>query len=113
MALSSQKKGPAEAATSPSRGSQSLEGQSNMDSNTTGGGRRQDIGDLLKDACTNVRDRRNGVKVLTDVLADQMQKIHGGSWRIDIDHEHQFIMVVARSPKHDTSIQKADLKGVI
>lgn len=36
------------------------------------------------------------VERLTRQLQKAMQTIHGGEWRVQIEHEHQFVMVVAR-----------------
>lgn len=32
-----------------------------------------------------------------EYLADAMRRIHGGSWRIQIDHEVRFVMIVDRN----------------
>lgn len=32
-------------------------------------------------------------RAAAEYLAEVMQSIHGGSWRIDIDHEVRFIMI--------------------
>lgn len=50
---------------------------------------------LIKAACT-------GSAVLAEVeaaakrLADAMERAHGGSWRIQIEHENEFVMVARR-----------------
>ncbi len=36
------------------------------------------------------------VRAAAEYLAEVMLRIHGGNWRIDIDHEARFIMVVDR-----------------
>jgi len=57
------KNGPAEAATSPSRGSQSPKGQSNMATDTTGADARQD-----RDPIRAARDKLSRIKDLNELV---------------------------------------------
>jgi hypothetical protein len=33
------------------------------------------------------------VQTAADLLAEAMRKIHGGSWRVQVEHESTFVMV--------------------
>lgn len=41
------------------------------------------------------------VRIAAQYLAEVMRDIHGGNWKIDICHEHQFIMIVNRARDND------------
>lgn len=71
MAASAQRKGPAEAATSPSRGSQSPQGNRNMDTNTTTPSPRPDKEARLQallDLETDIFD----VAAMSQILGDML-----------------------------------------
>ena len=36
------------------------------------------------------------VRAAAEYLAEAMQRIHGGEWNIDIEHEHRFVMIAQR-----------------
>lgn len=48
------------------------------------------------------------VETVAKCLADAMERAHGGRWRIQIDHEYEFVTVVRRrergpiNPKPET-----------
>lgn len=33
------------------------------------------------------------VTVAAQVIADEMTRIHGGNWRVEVDHVHRFVLV--------------------
>jgi hypothetical protein len=53
---------------------------------------------ILNQAVVNANDLRLSVNILAGVLAEHMQIIHGGQYRIQIDHnpEAAFVAIVPR-----------------
>ncbi|WP_432346644.1 hypothetical protein WMC41_00585 [Shinella yambaruensis] len=47
---------------------------------------------LIKAACTGSAVFAE-VEAAAKCLADAMERAHGGRWRIQIEHEHQFVTV--------------------
>ncbi|NSX87647.1 hypothetical protein G6L86_18750 [Agrobacterium tumefaciens] len=41
------------------------------------------------------------VQAAAEYLADAMARIHGGKWKIDVSHEHHFILIVNRARDND------------
>ncbi|MBB4407069.1 MULTISPECIES: hypothetical protein [Agrobacterium tumefaciens complex] len=41
------------------------------------------------------------VQAAAEYLADAMARIHGGKWKIDIAHEHHFVMIFNRARDND------------
>lgn len=37
------------------------------------------------------------IEVTTSDLAEQLRNIHGGEWRVKIDHQFQFVIVAMRA----------------
>lgn len=69
--------------------------------------------DILTEAAKTVGDRKRTIGVLAEVLAEQMQKLHGGLWRLNIDHKLQFIMIVASPDSDSHPVQKSELREAV
>jgi hypothetical protein len=48
---------------------------------------------IMAKACENADGLLRNVDVLSTVLADVMQQIHGGRWSVDINHKSQFVAI--------------------
>ncbi len=48
---------------------------------------------LLAQASDAARNRMTTLRVLTNVLREEMQAMHGGIWRVRIDHDDQLIVI--------------------
>ncbi len=57
------------------------------------------ISGLLAQAGPTAEGLTHSVRVLADTMADYMEKIHGGEFRIQIDHECGFVLVTMRSDR--------------
>lgn len=38
-------------------------------------------------------------RLLAEALCEKMQEIHGGNWRVQIDHDAEFVMVARRADR--------------
>ncbi|MEO9336990.1 hypothetical protein ABFT80_06080 [Mesorhizobium sp. SB112] len=56
---------------------------------------------LLTDAIEAGERARARVVHTTNSLQRQMQEIHGGIWRVKIDHKSRFVMIVAGPDRKD------------
>lgn len=54
----------------------------------------------------------HAVRCYSDGIADLMKKLHGGDWRVHIDHEATTCFVLIR-PAAEKPIAKADLRRAI
>lgn len=48
---------------------------------------------LMAEATARAEGKMKSIRVLADVLAEQMAAVHGGSIRIKINHEDGFIVI--------------------
>lgn len=67
---------------------------------------------LLIDACKDVEGLRHGVNLLAKTLAGYMEKLHGGSWRVQIEHSAEAAMVLVvprleKAPVATTQLRRA------
>lgn len=65
---------------------------------------------LLEATLLDFTDQHSGVEALAHSLCNQMEKIHGGKWRIHIDHETHFVMVRMsndKGPIEATALRRA------
>lgn len=53
------------------------------------------------------------IDALAESLVNHLHRMHGGSWRIDIDHEVKFVVVRQCPESNLPSIRKADLREAI
>jgi uncharacterized protein involved in exopolysaccharide biosynthesis len=51
---------------------------------------------ILAQANTDAAASLKRVERLSKLLADAMQDIHGGAWRIQVEHEAHFVIVAMR-----------------
>jgi hypothetical protein len=51
--------------------------------------------------------------VLATVLADTMQKLHGGQFRVQIEHDCGLVVVAQRCARSDARIDETSLKEAI
>lgn len=54
---------------------------------------------FLTDAVAHADAKMATARLLAEALCEKMQKIHGGSWRIQIDHEAEFVMIARRADR--------------
>lgn len=69
--------------------------------------------DILADAAKTVCDRKRTIGVLAEVLAEQMQKLHGGEWRLDIDHGLKSVVIRQCSDKLKRPIAISELREAV
>ncbi|RJG46645.1 hypothetical protein [Mesorhizobium sp. DCY119] len=60
------------------------------------------INALLTDAVETADRAKSRVTHTANTLARQMQEMHGGIWRVEIDHQAGFVLV---APRIETAIK--------
>lgn len=75
--------------------------------------KKNTIASLLHDATKDADDLAHGVNLLAATLAQWMEKMHGGDWRIHIDHDAQFVLVVPRGADTEKPISQTSLREVV
>lgn len=73
---------------------------------------KRDTGELLRDSCNGAEIMKHTTFVLANATADWMQKIHGGEWRVQIEHDNGLI-VIAQRRKSDKPIEPSSLREVV
>lgn len=58
-----------------------------------------DFRPMLDNAAAEARAIDNEINVLASLLAEKMRCAHGDDYRVQIDHQNKFVMVVARLRK--------------
>ncbi len=51
---------------------------------------------MIATAAANAGIRMAQIEAVANHLADLMRQAHGGRWRVQIEHEHGFVMVAER-----------------
>ncbi|WP_292345050.1 hypothetical protein [Mesorhizobium sp.] len=51
--------------------------------------------DIFKKTVADAKAKGDEIEVLARILAEKMQALHGDCYRIQIDHQHGFVLVVA------------------
>lgn len=51
---------------------------------------------IATDAVAGAKSHRENIVVLSEVLAIEMQKVHGGDWRTQIDPDCEFVMIARK-----------------
>ena len=57
------------------------------------------IAQMQAQAETVAETTLHAVRLLAHCVADNMQKAHGGNWRIQIDHEHGLVIIARRQDR--------------
>ncbi len=60
---------------------------------------------LLNTAVTDANSAIRGIHVITKVLSEMMQEVHGGEWKFTVNHEQQFITITPDLAKEDACLR--------
>lgn len=52
--------------------------------------------DALADSIAVGTTKLNAIRVMARIMSEMMQEIHGGEWRVKIDHDSRFVFVAER-----------------
>jgi hypothetical protein len=73
----------------------------------------EQIEEIARNAVKTVEELKFSVRVLATVLADTMQKLHGGQFRVQIEHDCGLVVVAQRCARSDARIDETSLKEAI
>lgn len=54
------------------------------------------VAGIVEEACRASRTTIDDIKAAAEFLAETMQRVHGGDWRVTINHRVEFITVARR-----------------
>jgi len=60
--------------------------------------------EVIAGLMTDAKGKARTLRVLSKVLAETMEEIHGGKWVTNIDHEHRMIMILEHPRSYAQSV---------
>lgn len=72
-----------------------------------------DFNAMAREAADFVKNKKRAVELLAMTIADFMQQLHGGDWRIQVEHDAGLVMVARRAEARRPPIDPASLKTAV
>ncbi|MGP2490480.1 hypothetical protein ACTDI4_02470 [Mesorhizobium sp. PUT5] len=73
----------------------------------------KNMASLITDALKEVDGKKQGIDLLCRTVAQFMEELHGGSFRIQIEHDVGLVAIVRRLDGNDPTIKPSDLREAV